>query len=175
MLPSHGSGLPPLPPSLWTVNITTYVTTILASVDDYLSWETKFTSFIIMHQLHGMLDGSILQPPPMILVAHDFTEPNPAYSYWLHVDQLIRAWIFATISKDMLCEVRNISHALPIWHHLGYRFNTASLARALDLKCMLTNVSKSPDQSMDDYLRHIKTLVDSLAAIQSPVFDLELI
>jgi len=75
----------------------------------------------------------------------------------------------------MLCEVRNISHALPIWHHLGYRFNTASLARALDLKCMLTNVSKSPDQSMDDYLRHIKTLVDSLAAIQSPVFDLELI
>jgi len=111
----------------------------------------------------------------MILVAPGFTQPNPTYSYWLRVDQLIWAWIFATISKDMSCEVRNISYALPIWRHLGHHFNTANLVTALDLKCMLTNVSKSPDQSMDDYLRHIKTLTDSLAAIQSSVSDLELI
>jgi len=40
---------------------------------------------------------------------------------------------------------------------------------------MLTIVSKSPDQLMDDYMWHIKTLADSLIAIQSPVSDLELI
>ena len=40
---------------------------------------------------------------------------------------------------------------------------------------MLTNVSKGPDKSVEEYLRHIKTLADFLATIQSPVSDLELI
>jgi len=62
---------------------------------------------------------------------------------------------------------------LPIWQHLASCFSIASLAWALDLKCMLANVSKGPNQSMEDYLCHIKTLANSLAAIQSPVFDLE--
>ena len=47
-------------PSLWTVNITKYVTTIPTSADDYyLSWQTQFTSFVIMHQLQGLLDGTV--------------------------------------------------------------------------------------------------------------------
>lgn len=54
-------GLPPLPPSIWVVNITTYVTTTLASVDDYLSWRTQFTLFVILHGLEGMLDGALPQ------------------------------------------------------------------------------------------------------------------
>lgn len=40
---------------------------------------------------------------------------------------------------------------------------------------MLINVSKGPDQSMENYLCHVKVLVDSVAVIQSPVFELELI
>jgi len=40
---------------------------------------------------------------------------------------------------------------------------------------MLTNVSKGTDQSIEDYLRNIKTVADSLGAIQSPIFDLQLI
>ena len=43
------AGFPPLPPTIWTVNVTTYVTTVLASVDGYLSWRTQFTGFVIMH------------------------------------------------------------------------------------------------------------------------------
>ena len=40
---------------------------------------------------------------------------------------------------------------------------------------MLTNVFTSVDQSMECYLCHIKTLADSLAAIQNLVSKLELI
>ena len=104
-----------LPPSLWTVNIMEYIITVLASVDDYLSWETQFTFFVIMHQLQGMLDGTVTQPQSTVFVALGIIRPNPAYSYWIQVDQLLRAWIFATISKEKLCEVRNIPYALPIW------------------------------------------------------------
>ena len=52
-----------LPSSVWMVN----VTTLLASIDDYLSWRTQFTSFIILHQLDGMLDGMVIHPPSQVL------------------------------------------------------------------------------------------------------------
>jgi len=45
-------------------------------------------------------------------------------------------------------------------------FLHASMAHALELKRMLTNVRKSNSQSMNAYLRHI---ADSLAAVSSPV------
>lgn len=80
-----------------------------------------------------MLDGSITQSASTIMVAPRVSQPNLAYSYWLCVNQLIQARIFATISKDTLCEVQIISHTLPIWKLLISCFNNASLARALDL------------------------------------------
>jgi len=149
-------------PSLWTVNIATYVTTILASVDDYLSREMQFLYFVIMHQLLGMLDASILSPSSTVLIASGVNQPNPTYFYWLQVNQLIRSWIFAIIAKETLREVRNIPHALPVWQHLASHFNTASLARALDLKCMLTNVSKGTDQTMEDYSHSLNLLLTHL-------------
>lgn len=54
--PPPPGGLPSLPPTIWTVNITTYVTTVISSLDDYLSWETQFTSFLFMHLLKAMID-----------------------------------------------------------------------------------------------------------------------
>jgi len=45
---------------------------------------------------------------------------------------LVRSWIFATISKDLFCKVRDLMDAFDIWKRLDHRFNTASLARALD-------------------------------------------
>jgi len=82
-------GLPPLPLTIWTVNVTTYVTTVLASVDDFFPWCTQFTGFVIMHQLLGMLDGSSSPPPSHVITAHDISQPNPSYAYWLEVDQLV--------------------------------------------------------------------------------------
>ena len=62
-----------------------------------------------------MLDDAIIQLPSTTLVAPDVSLPNHAYSYRLWVDRLIRAWIFAMISKERFFEVCNISHVLPIW------------------------------------------------------------
>jgi len=88
MFSSHRASLPSLPKPLWTINITTYITTVLSSIDNYFSWETQFTSFVIMYQLQGMLDGNLIQPALTVLVAPTITQPKPAYSYWLCVDQL---------------------------------------------------------------------------------------
>ena len=58
-----------------------------------------------------------------------------------------------------------------MWQRLESWLNTASLARALDLKWMLTNISVGIDQSMDVYLCAIKSIADAFAAIQSLVSD----
>lgn len=124
------------------MNVKTSVTIVLTDVDDYLSWSTQLSSFVIMRQISGMIDGTIPAPSPILSYMHGFQQPNPGYHYWVHVDQLVRSWIFATISKDLLCKVCDIMHAFDIWKQLEQRFNMASLARALDLKRMFTRLSK---------------------------------
>jgi len=45
----------------------------------------------------------------------------------------------------------------------------------MDLRQTLSNLSKDPKQSMEDYLRHIKYVADSLASIRTPIPDIELV
>jgi len=97
------------------------------------------------------------------------------YQVWIHLDHLIRDWIFATISKNHVVEVRDLIHRQPIWQRLESHFNASSLACALDLKRMLSNLNNLESQSMEEYLYLIKSIIDSLAAIQCPVSDLDLI
>ena len=67
-----------------------------------------------MHQLFGMLDGSMPQSTSHVLGSLGTPQPNPVYGYWLRVDQLIRVWLFATISKDTLSEVRDLRHSIQV-------------------------------------------------------------
>jgi len=122
-----------------------------------------------------MLYDTILQPSSMILVATGINQPNSTYSYWLRVDPLLRAWSSPPSLKRF--SMRYVtSHTLYSSGSIRLLYLiTASLARALDLTCMLTNVAKGTDQSMDEYLQHNKTLFDSFAAIRSSMSDFELI
>ena len=113
LAPSHLPGFSSINPSLWTINIKTFVTTMLDKFDDYLSWKTQFVSFLVMHQLHGFVDGLVSQPPIFVVLSSGLQQPNPGYATWLHLDQLIRAWLFATVSKDLLTKVRDLLYCFP--------------------------------------------------------------
>ena len=45
----------------------------------------------------------------------------------------------------------------------------------MDLKCLLTNLEISESQLMEDFVMVVKSISDSLAAIQSPVSEMDLI
>jgi len=126
-----------------------------------------------MCQFYGILDGSISQPTSH--GPHGTSQQNPIYNCWFWVDQLNQAWLFGTISKDTLSEVRDLMHSIQVWQHLESKFNMASLAQALDIEYLLTNISLEPDQFVDSYSCSIKTIADTLAAIQLPIYDIELI
>ncbi|CAH9140684.1 unnamed protein product [Cuscuta epithymum] len=116
-----------------------------------------------------MIDGTIQVSPAYFIDVLNRQIPNPEFSLWLRLDQTIRSWLFATLSRDVLIDVRDLKHSFEIWERLESRFMSASLARSMELKRLLSQLKKKPDQSMDNYLREIKILVDDLATINCPV------
>ncbi|CAH9137000.1 unnamed protein product [Cuscuta epithymum] len=156
-------------------NVCQIVTIKLKAVEDYLTWRTQFESFLVSQGLFGMVDGTIQVPPMYTLDFNNQRIVNTDYYHWLRVDQTIRSWLFATLTRDVLTDVHDIKHSFGIWARLQSRFMSASLPRAMELKRLLSNTKKKPNQSMESYLRDIKNLTDALAATNSPVTDKELL
>ena len=71
--------------------------------------------------------------------------------------------------------MHDVIHSKQIWDKLSHRFNTASLARTMDLRRTLTNLSKGPKQSMEEYLRQIKHIADLLVSIRTPISYIDLV
>ncbi|CAH9089927.1 unnamed protein product [Cuscuta europaea] len=156
-------------------SVTQIVTSKLVVVEDYSPCRTQFESFVVANGLLGFLDGSLPAPPMYTYDLYQAQSPNPEYYYWLKLDQAVRAWLFATLSRDILMEVHSLKNSVSIWQRLESRFMAASLARSMELKQMLQRSKKKENQSMEEYVRGIQTIADNLAAINAPVSNADLI
>ncbi|CAH9092004.1 unnamed protein product [Cuscuta europaea] len=152
-----------------TPNVTHIVTTKLDAVADYLPWRTQFESFLVSHGLMGILDGTITAPSQYIFDNLRLEIVNNEYYYWLKLDQTVRSWLFATLSRDILVEVHTLQTSATIWNHLESRFMAASMARSMELKRMFSASKKKENQSIEQYMREIQKIADALATINSPV------
>ena len=76
---------------------------------------------------------------------------------------MLRSYLFAIISGDLLVKVRYLNHSNQIWDGLNKQILIASSIKKMELRCKFTT------------LREIKDVVDSLADINSPLMDQELI
>ncbi|KAG5592275.1 hypothetical protein H5410_042789 [Solanum commersonii] len=90
-------------------NITNLVTIKLNSVEDYLTWRTQFTSLLISLELLGFVDGSTPQRTQFLCNVSGNQQVSPLYHSWVRVDQSVRSWLFATLSREVLVDV----HLLP--------------------------------------------------------------
>ncbi|KAH0696085.1 hypothetical protein KY289_013567 [Solanum tuberosum] len=107
-------------------NVANLVTIKLASVEDYLTWRTQFQSLLLSHELFGFVDNSI--PPPNLFVhdASGIQQPNLLYRSWLRIDQSVRSWLFATLSREVLMDVHLLPTSRDIWNSLQRRYMDAS-------------------------------------------------
>ncbi|CAH9102521.1 unnamed protein product, partial [Cuscuta europaea] len=85
------------------------------------------------------------------------------------------SWLFATLGRNVLMEVYTLKYSQQVWERLQSRFMSACFARSIELKRLLSHVKKKESHTMDHYLLKIKIMTDSLAAINSPVSNRELI
>ena len=121
------------------------------------------------------MDGSFTSPPTSILVVNGVQQANPEYYALLRLNQRVRSWIFTTFSSEVLSDIRDQPTSFHVYDKLMHRFMHPSMARALELKRMLTNIKKGDTQSMDAYLHEIKTIADNLATVNSPVPQSDLV
>ena len=96
---------------LFLINIKNFVTIVLTTVEIFLSCRTQFVAFLVTQQLNSFFDGNLDTLSLYILDFNGVQHPNPSYSIWLSLDQLIRSWLFATISPELLTEVHDLIHA----------------------------------------------------------------
>jgi len=98
---------PSLGATLLAPNITNLVTVRLGSPEEYLTWHTQFTSLLVSHGLLCFVDGSFPPPASMLTSASGESLPNSDFQNWLRINQSIRSWIFATLSSEILIDVRD--------------------------------------------------------------------
>ncbi|KAG7656784.1 Retrotransposon Copia-like N-terminal [Arabidopsis suecica] len=152
------------------VHVTSSVTLKLTD-SNYLLWKTQFESLLSSQKLIGFVNGTVNAPSLTRLVVNGEVtceEPNPLYEAWFCTDQLIRSWLFGTLSEEVLGHVHNLSTSRQIWVSLAENFNKSSVAREFSLRRSLQLLSKK-EKPFSVYYREFKTICDALSSIGKPV------
>ncbi|AAD21687.1 Strong similarity to gi/3600044 T12H20.12 protease homolog from Arabidopsis thaliana BAC gb/AF080119 and is a member of the reverse transcriptase family PF/00078 [Arabidopsis thaliana] len=152
------------------VHVTSSVTLKLTD-SNYLLWKTQFESLLSSQKLIGFVNGAVNAPSQSRLVVNGEVtseEPNPLYESWFCTDQLVRSWLFGTLSEEVLGHVHNLSTSRQIWVSLAENFNKSSVAREFSLRQNLQLLSKK-EKPFSVYCREFKTICDALSSIGKPV------
>lgn len=74
--------------------------------------------------------------------ANEVTEiSNPDFEAWYPTDQLIKSWIFSTLSESVLGYVYGLDSAQDVWLSLAEIFSHCSISREFDLLSSLQLIS----------------------------------
>ncbi|KAA8546621.1 hypothetical protein F0562_002640 [Nyssa sinensis] len=152
-----------------TQNISNFVSIKLSS-NNFLLWKTQMLNILESYDLQGFLNGEIFTPPETIVTSDSAAQSNPAFLKWRRTDRLVKGWLTATLSEEVLGIVVGLGTAAEVWNALVHAFARASSARSLALKQRLTSITHGTD-NLSTYLRRFKTICDELAAIGKPVSD----
>lgn len=134
----------PLYPLPSNVHVVSCVTLKLTD-SNYLLWKTQVESLLSSQKLISFVNGSTLAPPPTIQTENGgvvTTAPNPAYESWVCSDQLVRSWLFGTLSEEVLGSVHSAQTSREVWLSLAENFNKSSLAREFSLRRNLSLCQK---------------------------------
>ncbi|CAN6361109.1 unnamed protein product [Urochloa humidicola] len=146
--------------------------------ENYVLWKAHVLPPIRGARLMGFLDGSVKPPAETIEVVKDdkskIVGENPAYVTWLAQDQQVLAFLFNSISKDVLGQVATLSTAAEVWAALEAMFSAQSRARVTNLRMQLANLKKG-SMSCTVYFDKMKKLADELAAAGKKVEDEDMV
>lgn len=79
--------------------------TLKLNYTNYLLWKIQFESLLASQKLLGFVNGAVTAPASVITVVVNEIEtqtPNPLYESWFCSDQLVKSWLFGTLSEEVL-------------------------------------------------------------------------
>ncbi|KAI0494798.1 hypothetical protein KFK09_024941 [Dendrobium nobile] len=148
----------PAPLKFLISNIKNLISNTLTS-DNYAIWRIQVLQQFTANGYAGHLTGA--SPSP--------TDPTtPAFNRWQLVDNNLLSALFSTISPSILPYVITAKTAQEVWQVLERRLQPTCRSRIIQLKNELHHVQMK-DLTMQQYLSHIKSIVDNIAASGSTV------
>ena len=92
--------------------------------DNYTDWTQPMTMALTIKNKKGLVDGSIKRP------SHDEAEQQQ----WDRVDMLVKAWLLASMSKEISKSVQHCGTARAMWLELKKRFSHTNTIQLFQLK-----------------------------------------
>lgn len=145
--------------------------TIRLNDTNYLLWKTQVESLLSSQKLLGFVNGRYPEPATTVeqRVGEEVHQvPNPAHESWFCTDQLVKSWIFGTLSDEALGSVCSLATAHEVWSALANTYNRSSIGREFDLKRKLQLLTKQ-GKSFSTYVREYTSVCDQLSSIGKPV------
>ncbi|KAH0692439.1 hypothetical protein KY285_019536 [Solanum tuberosum] len=145
-------------------NIKSHVPIVLEMENvQYSTWAELFK---IHTRSHRVLDHII--PPAKGKEKMPKTEEKK--ELWSTLDATVLQWIYATISHDLLHTILEPdTTAMEAWNRLRDIFQDNKHSRAVTLEYNFTHVNMEDFPSVSTYCQHLKSLLDQLKNVGSPV------
>ncbi|KAA8542770.1 hypothetical protein F0562_023922 [Nyssa sinensis] len=131
---------------------------------------SKFPLFSPGYDLLGFVDGTHPCPEQTITV-NGVTTVNPAHHPWVRQDQLILNAILGSLSPPLIPFIATARTSRDAWSTLALTYGQPTRGLITHLKTQLNNPLKG-SQTIIEFMHNIKTKVDALAMLNSPV-DIE--
>jgi hypothetical protein len=152
-----------------------HLITIKLTRDNYLLWKAQIVPYLRGQHLYGFIDGTKPAPPPFLQASDTIVAlPNPEFYTWHTQDQMILSALISSLSETVLAHVVKCTTSRAVWLCLERMFTSQSRARSMQLHHQLSTLKKG-DSSMADFFQKFTSLADTLAAIDQPLKDFDLV
>ena len=136
---------------------------------NYRAWKRQVTALLSGIQVMGHIDGTISSQSPTI-VQDGSSTPNPQYTNWFTIDQLIINLLFSAMTEADSLSFASYDTARSLWVAIEAQYANTSRSHVMSIKNQLQRCTKG-DKSITNYLFSVKSLADELAVIDKSLSD----
>jgi hypothetical protein len=123
------------------------------------------------------VDGSSTIPQPIITASSDgasTTLINPEFTQWQLQDQIVLSALISSLSEKVIAHVVRCTTSRDLWATLERMFTAQSQARLMQIHYQLSTLRKG-STSISDFFHTFTGLADTLAAIDQPLPEFQLV
>ncbi|KAD6794727.1 hypothetical protein E3N88_05623 [Mikania micrantha] len=157
-------------PSMKDLTVVVLPPTLKLTSSNYLAWKTQVEALLYGLDLYKFIDGSFPAPSPVI-AADGSHSPHPNYPHWFRQDRLLFGAIVGSLSPPIVPLIQGVSSSCEAWQILAKTYASPSRGHIKQLKHRLKHTTKTPTQSISDYMQNIKTIIDELAILGKKMDD----
>ncbi|KAK9049688.1 hypothetical protein SSX86_031342 [Deinandra increscens subsp. villosa] len=163
-----------LNPSMKDLTIVTLPGTLKLTSSNYLAWKTQIEALLYGLDLYKFIDGSHPAPQP-IKATDGSSTPDPNYATWFCQDRLLFGALVGSLSPSIVPLITGASSSRDAWQILAQTYASPTRGHIKQLKHRLKQSTKTPTQSITDYMQTIKSTVDELAILGKKMDDEDVI